>query len=337
MPMQYALVNVHQARVSKPMDVLDRIRAGCRSVAENARHVRIEVGRIPEYARSLSLRIGAPPRLDTTVHYLDDEAATVAYFVTLDAVNFGSGYFPHLRKRPGASGYYTIAASLTDRFRARGPIPPAELVRITPQDCSSLFGQDKKNPPIRELMSLFAHAWNDLGRTVVEQHDGSFIQLVRTADHSARRLVELLSAQPFFRDETSYDGEQVLFYKRAQLLASDLALAFDDAGPGRFEDLDRLTIFADNLVPHVLYIDGILTYTPRLRTRIEEEEPIASGSQEEVEIRACAVDACERVVSSLCKAGQPATPRDLDIVLWNRGQQAEYKNVPRHRTRTVFY
>ncbi len=38
------------------------------------------------------------------------------------------------------------------------------------------------------------------------------------------------------------------FYKRAQIVASDLALA----GVARFADLDRLTIFADNLVPHVL-------------------------------------------------------------------------------------
>ena len=38
------------------------------------------------------------------------------------------------------------------------------------------------------------------------------------------------------------------FYKRAQIVASDLALA----GVAEFDDLDRLTIFADNLVPHVL-------------------------------------------------------------------------------------
>jgi len=38
----------------------------------------------------------------------------VAFFLTLDAINFGSGYFPHLGKRPGMSGYFTAAASLTD-------------------------------------------------------------------------------------------------------------------------------------------------------------------------------------------------------------------------------
>ena len=29
--------------------------------------------------------------------------------------------------------------------------------------------------------------------------------------------------------------------------------------------------------------------------------------------------------------------RLIDVALWNRGQAPEYKAVPRHRTRTVFY
>ena len=52
----------------------------------------------------------------------------------------------------------------------------------------------------------------------------------------------------------------VPFYKRAQLTAADLSLAFDGKGLGSFEDLDQLTIFADNLVPHVLRVDKVLLY-----------------------------------------------------------------------------
>ncbi len=40
--------------------------------------------------------------------------------------------------------------------------------------------------------------------------------------------------------------------------AADLAAAFRGQGPGRFRDLDRLTLFADNLVPHVLRREGVL-------------------------------------------------------------------------------
>ena len=50
------------------------------------------------------------------------------------------------------------------------------------------------------------------------------------------------------------------FYKRAQIVPADLALA----GVAEFDDLDRLTIFADNLVPHVLRVDGVLAYDAEL-------------------------------------------------------------------------
>jgi hypothetical protein len=31
------------------------------------------------------------------------------------------------------------------------------------------------------------------------------------------------------------------------------------------------------------------------------------------------------------------TSQQLDYILWHRGQQKQYKAVPRHRTRTIFY
>ena len=46
----------------------------------------------------------APPaELDPEAHFLDGPPGQVAdYLLALDAINFGSGWFPTLRKRPGA-------------------------------------------------------------------------------------------------------------------------------------------------------------------------------------------------------------------------------------------
>jgi hypothetical protein len=201
-----------------------------------------------------------------------------------------------------------------------------------------MFGQTLASEPIAELMELFARALRDLGAWLGHRFGGRFLGPIDAADGSAARLVDLLAEMPFFRDEAIYDDAPVLFYKRAQILASDLALAFSGKGPGRFRDLDRLTIFADNLVPHVLRVDGVLAYDERLLQRIEAGELIESGSDEEIELRACAVDAVERIVERLRAAGASVRARDLDICLWNRGQAARYKRgAARHRTRSVFY
>ncbi len=317
--------------------LFDQVRAACKTVAESATHVRVNYEYIPSYASSLPIETIVCPELDPERHHLDHGEDTVAFFLTLDAINFGSGYFPHLRKRPGMSGYFTVASSLNDVFIDQGPLSAEELARLTMEDCGRMFDQDPANEPAQELMRLFSSALNDLGRLLLNSFNGSFLELVRSADSSAERLARLLIQMPFFNDVESYGALSVPFYKRAQLTAADLALAFTGEGPGHFEDLDNLTIFADNLVPHVLRVDNVLLYEDALGAHIDAEKLISPGSPEEIEIRACALHAVELIKKEMETTGGNATSSGLDYLLWNRGQQPYYKAIPRHRARTVFY
>ena len=322
-------------------DVFEQIRAQCAWVAEQAVHVRLCEDRIPAFAATLARASVTPPEIDRIHHYVEptlDPAGTAAYFLTLDAVNFGSGYFPFLRKRPGCSGYFTVAGALTARVRAQGPLSAETLAACRPEDCAGIFEQDLDVPEMAELMSLFAQAFRDLGQDLIVHYRGDVLALIEDAEHSAARLVGILDRQPFFHDVAKYCDVDVPLYKRAQIAASDLALAFNGQGPGAFADLDRLTIFADNLVPHVLRVEGILAYEPTLLKRIESGERLPSGSPEEVELRACAVHAVERIAVALRSQGRPVTARDLDLILWNHGQDPAIKGAgARHRTHCVYY
>ncbi len=323
---------------SSPSNPLQQVRTACRRVAEQATWVHIDHDRLAAYAASLPLEQIRQPELHATRHYLGHGEATAAFFVTLDAINFGSGYFPHLRKRPGMSGYFTVASSLNDFFQAHGPLTAPQLAQLTAKDCARIFGQALDNAPIAELMDLFAQALGDLGRYLLKRFEGRFAHLIEAADHSAVRLVELLRAMPLLNDVQWYGELEVPFFKRAQLTAADLHLAFAGQGLGHFTDLEQLTIFADNLVPHVLRIDEVLRYDDNLAARIDREELIPAGSPEEVEIRASAVHVVECLVEQLHSTGHPVTAMQLDYLLWNRGQQPYYKQIrPRHRTRTVYY
>jgi hypothetical protein len=325
--------------------IFGQVRQACAAVAARAAYVHVEQERIAPYAASLPLDQILSPELDPVHHYLGHGDDTVAFLLTLDAINFGSGYFPHMRKRPGMSGYFTVASSLTDHYRAHGPLSAEALEKVTVADCLQIFGQDPANEPIRTLMGHFAVALNDLGHYVQERFGGVFAALVEAAGCSAEQLVRLLIEMPYYRDVEPYGELDVPFYKRAQITAADLWLAFGGQRPGRFDDIDQLTIFADNLVPHVLRVDGVLSYEDApsagsghsLAARIDAEQLIPAGSREEVEIRACALHAVELIAAVLRDAGHVVTSRELDYLLWNRGQAPYYKARPRHRTRTVFY
>jgi hypothetical protein len=290
------------------MGLLDDVRRRCAEIAAGARWVQIDLDVVATVGRAPA------PELDPVRHYLEGSADDVAaYMLTLDAINFGSGWFPTIRKRPGCSGYFTVAWALADRWREQGPWSAAELRQLDAPAVAEVLGQD----PGHELMDLYARALRDLGHFL---GDHSALELIAESDGSAERLAEILViGMPFFDDRG--------FWKRAQIASNDLNLA----GVAEFHDLDRLTIFADNLVPHVLRVDGVLRYDERLAAHIDAGELLPTGEQER-EIRACALHACELI------AERTATPpRVIDMWLWNRGQAPRYKAIPRHRTRTVFY
>ena len=292
---------------------LDEVRAASAWVTERARHVRIDDDRLLGYVVDVDDVEPPGPRPD-------DEAA-VALIVQLDAVNFGSGWHPVLRKPSGRSGSATIAGAA---HRGMGRGRPTELVGITPEACADLFGQDVGGAA-GELMALFARSLGELGRFVADRFDGSFRSMVRSTGRSPEAIVELLLEMPMYRDIASYDGRPVPLLKRAQITVNDL-------GPAWFDDLDRLTMFADNLVPHVLRVDGVLVLDPRLEARIGRGELLAYGSPEEVELRAVTVTAVERLAAA---TGRSA--RLIDGALWRRGGGARYKAVPRPRCRTTAY
>jgi hypothetical protein len=166
---------------------------------------------------------------------------------------------------------------------------------------------------------------------------GAFEGPVKEARGSAERLVRLLARMPMYQDVALYESFRVPFLKRAQITCADLATALRGRGLGRFEDLAELTIFADNLVPHTLRMLGVLDYDHLLLQRIEREEVLESGSEPEIEIRACALHAVELLATACKRRGWEIAPHKLDLLLWSRGQSPTIKAKPRHRTRCTYY
>jgi Potential Queuosine, Q, salvage protein family len=297
---------------------MDDLRSACTLVASRATRVTIDEDAIAAYAIDVRRSgVAEQPSADAP---LEERAAAV---LTLDAINFGSGWFPTLRKREGLSGYNTIAAAWREQ-----PLPTSgELAEIDHATVARTLGQD----PGHELMGLYAASLRDLGAHVAAEHDGSFAALA-TSTPSAVALAHRLGSWPCFADTSRYGELTIPFLKRAQIAAADLARA----GVTHPRDLGHLTMFADNLVPHVLRLDGVLHFDADLVARIDNGVLIEHGSPEEVEIRACGLHAVELIVAAQA-ATAPVTAAQVDECLWNRGQLPRYKAVPRHRSRCTAY
>jgi hypothetical protein len=81
-----------------------------------------------------------------------------------------------------------------------------------------------------------------------KEFDLSVVNLITRADNSAAKLVNLLAEYfPCFRDEAKFERKTVHFRKRAQIFAADLWAAFEGESFGRFDDIDKITMFAGML------------------------------------------------------------------------------------------
>jgi hypothetical protein len=302
------------------VSLLEKVRAACAWVAERSRFVRIEEEAIEDYAATL-------PREQTEESPVvpDDREAAAAFAICMNAINFGSGWWSTINKRPGQSGYGTMAAGVQEHFADRGPWTPGELAEIDAPAIAAVLGQEPEHP----LVAQYAAALRDVGAHVAGDEGGRFLGVVEGAA-SIPALAERFAGWDCFADVSAYEEREIPFYKRAQLAAADL----HRAGVADLPGLDRLTAFADNLVPQVLRVDRVMRLDPNLTARIEAGDLLEHGSPEEVELRAGAVHAVELLAAA---TGGALTPAGIDSALWNRGRDRRYKALPRPRSRNTAY
>ena len=312
----------------------DRVRAGAAALAGRAELVRIDEGALDRLAAALD---PTPPEPFPEERWEGDAEDRAMGVVAWNAVNFGSGWFPHVVKLPGHSGARTMAARWQERCRTAGVPTAGWLAGITVDAVAEVLRQPLEGEG-RGLLDAFTAAWRELGAHLLEHHGGSAPAMIDAAGGSGTALAAELGALPCWDDRHRVGALEVPLYKRAQIVVWDLAGALDGHELGRFHDLSTLTAFADNLVPHVLKLAGVLVVDPVLDARIERGELLASGERGEVELRALGVHAVELLVERLRSAGHDdVTAATVDHRLWQQGQDPAVKARPRHRCRCTYY
>jgi len=298
--------------------VIERVLPSCRRVAERARLVTIDEGTLAGFAERIASLL---PRAMTHTphHFAGDVEQTIGYFLVLDALNFGSGFFAHYRPWRGEEGYFALATALRDWFAERGQPGPAALQAIDAAEVSRILGQDPASVPLRPFIGWAVEALHQLGHFIETDLDGRCANLLSQGNDQADDMVALLCRMPMFRDVASFGGEEVWLLKRAQILVHDTAIAGAERGLFAIEGLERLTVFADNMLPFVLEASGVLRYDPALSRRIGRGETLRAGSRAEIELRAVAVHACELLRLELARGGVAASAREVDFALWNAG------------------
>lgn len=249
----------------------------------------------------------------------------------------------------GYTGYFALCAAINRAVADGFDITnPKFYAKIDLDTLRNIFRADDATTSI-PLLEKRLECLHQVGERLNCKWQGQFENVIRAANKSAVALLELIVDEfPCFRDVAQFAGKEVAILKRAQILVGDVWSCYRGEGLGQFEDIEKITMFADYRIPQVLVHFGSLEYTPELLDLLKEDTIIQNGDAMEVEIRGASIYIIEQVKDAAVQALQQKHPdvdrRNvnsilIDQYLWDyrRAHAAELEYIPFHKVLSIYY
>ena len=214
----------------------------------------------------------------------------------------------------------------------------AFLAQMTRAEMEILFAGNIELPMLDEKTQILNH----VGRVLAGRYNGRFHNFVascspRLYDNGNGLVERLVSEFPRFGDVSPYEGHTIKFYKLPQLAIWFLFTILGRAGELRIDDLQKMSAFADYIVPVALRLLGITSYSAELERAINAYQLIPHDGAWEVEIRAHCIYASALLaeeINLLRPSDRQIVVPQIDARLWTHYHTTWW---PHHLTRTIMY
>jgi hypothetical protein len=213
----------------------------------------------------------------------------------------------------------------------------AFLAQVTRSEMETLFAGNIELPMLDEKTEIL----HQVGAVLTRQYNGRFHNFVASCSpklYDDKGLVDRLVTEfPRFRDVSPYDDEIIKFYKLPQLAVWFLYTSLRKAGKFRIDDLEKMSAFADYIVPVALRLLGITSYSAELESAINSHQLIPHDSPREVEIRAHCIYASALLAEEINRLRPPDRQiiiPQIDARLWTHYHTTWW---PHHLTKTIMY
>ena len=212
------------------------------------------------------------------------------------------------------------------------------LAMMTRADLSKVFQGNIEMPMLDEKLEVL----HQVGKVLADKYEGRFHKFIHSCspklyDNGSGIVDRLVSEFPRFNDFSMLDGHEIKFYKLAQLGLWMLYATLHQQDKFRLEDPQKMTAFADYIVPVALRLHGITSYSDKLEKAINSHQIIPRDSRREIEIRAHCIYATavltEEINKRRPKEAQVIIPQ-IDARFWTHFHTTTW---PHHLTPTIMY
>jgi hypothetical protein len=212
------------------------------------------------------------------------------------------------------------------------------LAQVTRPELERIFAGNIQMPMLDEKMEV----WHQVGAVLAANYSGRFHNFLRSGpprlyDNGKGLVDRMVKEFPRFNDVSPYDGHTIKFYKLPQLGLWITYSALRKSGQFQIEDLDKMTAFADYIVPVGLRLMGVTSYSEKLENAINSYTLIPRDSAWEVEIRAHCIYATALLCQEINKKRPPENKiiiPQIDSRFWLPYHTTSW---PHHLTKTIMY
>jgi hypothetical protein len=212
------------------------------------------------------------------------------------------------------------------------------LAKISRLELNKIFEGNIEMPMLDEKLTVL----HDVGQVLADKYDGKFHKFVascspRLYDGGNGLIDRMVKEFPRFNDVSMLDGHEIKFYKLPQLGVWMLYANLHSANKFRLDDPEKMTAFADYIVPVALRLMGMTSYSKKLEEAIKSYQLIPRDSRWEIEIRAHCLYATALLreeVNKLRPANMQVIIPQIDARLWTHYHTTTW---PHHLTQTIMY
>lgn len=303
-------------------------------VQENAKHVKINYTNLDTFSNNLVIK--------ENIHWLKNLPFGMDKFTVEQIVNFlliyhaiGFSYWGNPKWTVEYEGkqydgaYGLICAFAKEIKKNNNFLDFKYLSKLTYEEFKKVVEGNIEIPLLKERYNIII----EVSKTVNEKMNSNFYEYIKNINKDIELLDVIIQNFKSFGDISQYNNENVYYYKRAQLLVSDILHIRENIENVKV-DYSNLIGCADYKIPQVLRDLQITEYDEELSKLVDNQIPIEANSEYEIEIRSTMIVVVNTIKEKLKNKYNSIQINDY---IWLQGQNKENVKRPYHRTRTIAY
>jgi len=313
---------------------MNNIISSCEYVVQHSQHIKINHSKLKQFAKQFQKKYISnwhqhSPFDISSLNHKDK----LHFLLILNSISFSYWGTPKWKSRHNKrtmDGAYGMINALSSAIQNKIPILNADfLQKLTSAELNKILGDSPTIPLLTERRKIL----NEVGSILATKYQGDFTKLVNKANKHTNKLLNLIIHNfPSFVDRTTFKKQTIYFYKRAQLLTTDIVQNTEG-----FTDLSPLSACADYKLPFILREHGILKYSNELASKVDAKQEILVDSTEETELRAFTIYTVELLKEYINKRLRNIESIHINDYLWLLSQTKSPNQKPYHLCRTTKY